>query len=199
MRKGQWHVFLCLLLFDFIINPQLLFSQSVPATLTSSRVKVSNLPFAFEPSVGQAAEPNTYTARAGSIRMRFSPAGFQIMPTSPDGSFLLNAQIAGANTNTKLVTDEKTGGESNYLLGNDSSMWKTHVPQFGRLRYQNVYPGVDLVFYGNNGRLEHDFVVQPGGNYRAIKIRYEGQSSIHLTPEGDLAIAVGSGLLSVGR
>jgi hypothetical protein len=129
--------------------------------------------------------------------MRFSPAGFQIMPASPGGSFLLNAQIAGANRNTKLVTDEKTGGESNYLLGNDSSMWKTHVPQFGRLRYQNVYPGVDLVFYGNNGRLEHDFVVQPGANYRAIRIRYEGQSSLHLTPGGDLAIALSSGLLSV--
>jgi hypothetical protein len=129
--------------------------------------------------------------------MRFSPAGFQIMPTSSDGSFLLDAQLAGATRNTKLVTDEKTGGESNYLLGNDSSMWRTHVPQFGRLRYQNVYPGVDLVFYGNNGRLEHDFVVQPGANYRAIKIRYEGQRSLHLTPEGDLAIALGSGLLSV--
>jgi Abnormal spindle-like microcephaly-assoc'd, ASPM-SPD-2-Hydin len=197
VRKRLWHVFLCWLLFDCVITPQLLFSQSVSATLASSRVRVSNLPFAFEPSVGQAAEPNTYTARSGSIRMRFSPAGFQIMPTSADGSFLLNAQIAGANRNTKLVTDEKTGGESNYLLGNDSSMWKTHVPQFGRLRYQNVYPGVDLVFYGNNGRLEHDFIVQPGSNYRAIKIRYEGQRSLHLTPEGDLAIALGSGLLSV--
>jgi hypothetical protein len=129
--------------------------------------------------------------------MRFSSAGFQIVPTSADGSFLLDAQLAGATRNTKLVTDEKTGGESNYLLGNDSSMWRTHVPQFGRLRYENVYPGVDLVFYGNNGRLEHDFVVQPGANYRAIKIRYEGQRSLHLTPEGDLAIALGSGLLSV--
>jgi hypothetical protein len=197
VRTRQWYVFLCLLLFDCVIIPRLLFSQSVPATLTSSRVKVSNLPFAFEPSVGQAAEPNTYTARSGSVRMRFSPAGFQIMPTSADGSFLLNAQLAGANRNTKLVTYEKTGGESNYLLGSDPSMWRTHVPQFGRLRYHNVYPGIDLVFYGNNGRLEHDFIVQPGSNYRSIRIRYGGQRSLHLTPEGDLAIAVGSGLLSV--
>ena len=121
------------------------------------------------------------------------------MPTSSDGSFLLDAQLAGATRNTKLVTDEKTGGESNYLLGNDSSMWRTHVPQFGRLRYQNVYPGVDLVFYGNNGRLEHDFAVQPGANYRAIKIRYEGQRSLHLTPEGDLAIALGPGPLYTHR
>jgi hypothetical protein len=170
VRTRQWHAFLCLL-FVCVISPWLLFSQSVPATLTSSRVKVSNLPFAFEPSVGQAAEPNTYTARSGSIRMRFSQAGFQILPTSADSSFLLNAQLVRANRNTKLVTSEKTGGESNYLLGNDSSMWKTHVPQFGRLLYQNVYPGVDLVFYGNNGRLEHDFVVRPGSNYRAIRIR----------------------------
>ena len=66
-------------------------------------VQVSNLPFAFEPSAGQAAEPNTYTARSGSIRMRFSPAGFQIMPAA-DGSFLLNAELAGANRNTTLVT-----------------------------------------------------------------------------------------------
>lgn len=128
--------------------------------------------------------------------MRFSPAGFQIMPAA-DGSFLLNAELAGANSNTKLVSYERTGGESNYLLGSDPSRWKTHVPQFGRLRSQNVYPGVDLVFYGNNGRLEHDFVVQPGSNYHAIRIRYEGQRSLHLTPEGDLAIAAGSGILSV--
>ena len=78
--------------------------------------------------------------------MSFSPAGFRILPASAHGSFWLNAQLAGANPKTRLVTSEKTGGESNYLLGNDPSMWKTHVPQFGRLHYENVYPGVDLVF-----------------------------------------------------
>ncbi len=194
MRQSKWATFFALL-FVCIAKPQPLSSQGVAAT--PSAVKLARLPLAFEPDIRRAADPITYRARSGPIQVRFSTAGIQILPTSADGSFSLDAWLDGANPHAEILASDKTDGESNYLIGADPSMWKTHVPQFGRLRYRDVYPGVDLIFYGNNGRLEHDFIVQPGSDYHAIRMRYHGQRSMHLTPQGDLEIAVGAGVLSV--
>ena len=62
-------------------------------------------------------------------------------------------------------------GKSNYFVGNDPNKWHTDVPTYAKVRYINVYPGIDLLYYGNQeGRLEHDFVVAPGADPNAIAI-----------------------------
>ena len=68
-------------------------------------------------------------------------------------------KLVGANRNLVLTSADRLPGQSNYIIGNDLSKWRTGVPQFARVRYQNVYPGVDLVFYGNQGQLEYDLVI----------------------------------------
>ena len=74
----------------------------------------------------------------------------------------LQMKLAGANPNASLTGADLLPGKSNYFLGNDSAKWRHGVPQFARVRYENIYPGINLVFYGNQGRLEYDFQVAPG-------------------------------------
>ena len=76
--------------------------------------------------------------------------------------------LVGANLDTRIIGLDRLPGNSNYFLGNDPTRWHTNVPMFSRVLYSDVYPGVDLVFYGNQRRLEHDFVVAPGADPRQI-------------------------------
>ena len=65
-------------------------------------------------------------------------------------------QMAGSNPAAVVSGDDQLPGKSNYLIGNDPAKWHRDIPQFARVRYQSVYPGVDLVYYGNQGQLEYD-------------------------------------------
>jgi hypothetical protein len=78
-------------------------------------------------------------------------------------------------------------------LGSDSSAWHTHIPQYKRITYGDVYPGVNLTFYGNGEKVEHDFVVKPGADYRQIRMRYDGADQLAISASGDLHVKVGGG------
>jgi len=67
------------------------------------------------------------------------------------------------------VGREELPGKSHYFIGNEPKKWRTDVPQYARVEYQDVYPGVSLTYYGNQGQLEYDFVVSPGGDPTAAR------------------------------
>jgi hypothetical protein len=98
--------------------------------------------------------------------------------------------LAGASTNATALGTEELPGKSNYFIGNDPSKWQRNVPQFARIRYSGVYPGVDLVYYGKQGQLEYDFEVAPGSDPKQIALRFAGAKDLKLAANGDLAIAV---------
>jgi hypothetical protein len=79
-------------------------------------------------------------------------------------------KLVGANPRAKVTGLDQLPGKSNYFIGNDPKKWRTNVPNYAKVRYANVYPGVDLVYYGNQGQLEYDFVVQPGSDPRQIAL-----------------------------
>src|SRR5215510_3103922 len=95
-----------------------------------------------------------------------------------------NAQIAG---------EEIIPGTTNYLRGNDPSLWKTNIPCFSRLRYLGIYAGIDLVFYGRAGELEHDFVVAPGADPAQINLELKGAKAIRKLRNGDAVVDTNSG------
>ena len=68
--------------------------------------------------------------------------------------------------------EDRLGGVSNYFIGTDPRKWRTNIPQYGRLRYEGIYPGIDLVCYEKSGRLEYDFVVSAGANPDRIAFDY---------------------------
>src|SRR6266568_1543652 len=83
---------------------------------------------------------------------------------------VVRMQLLGANPAPQVVGLEELPGKSNYFIGNDPHKWRTNVPTYARVKYESVYPGVDLVYYGNQGQLEYDFVVQPGADPSRIAL-----------------------------
>src|SRR5207253_10334794 len=82
---------------------------------------------------------------------------------------------------------------TNYLIGQDPSRWLTHVPNFGEVRYSSLYPHIDLVFHGNGEHLEHDFIVSPGGDVSAIRIRLTSRGQLVRNPDGSIRISAPTG------
>jgi len=82
-------------------------------------------------------------------------------------------RLIGANSASSISGLEKVAGTSNYFIGNDPAKWRTDISNYARVQYRGVYPGVDLVYYGNQGRLEYDFVVAAGSDPRAIQLAFE--------------------------
>ena len=80
-------------------------------------------------------------------------------------------------------------GIVNYFIGNNPAKWHTNIETFGKVRYSELYPGIDLVYYGNPRQLEHDFVVEPGADPSTIRWRFDGATAVHLTENGTLAVA----------
>ena len=106
---------------------------------------------------------------------------------------VLRMRLADANPSTKVAGLDPLPDRVDYFLGNDPSAWKTNVRSYGRVKYANVYPGVDLVFYGNQRRLEYDFIVAPGADPKAIALNVEGARHLRIDAHGDLLVAVGGG------
>ena len=74
---------------------------------------------------------------------------------------VLSMEMLGANRNPQILAQQRLPGVTNYLIGNDPHKWRTNVPQYARVAYQSVYPGVDLAFHGEQRQLEFDFLVAP--------------------------------------
>jgi hypothetical protein len=163
-------------------------NDSSPGLQSKARVSLAELPLAFEPNVGQAPANQLYVTRSAAMQIGFSEGSVSLeLPSDGDG---LAISLVGSRHGAKPVPSQKEEGESNYLKGNDPALWQTHVPQYGRLIYSDIYPGVDLLFYGTGGRVEHDFVVQPGANYRQIQMRYDGAKHLSLSANGDLHVTM---------
>ncbi len=126
------------------------------------------LPF---PSAGREYGPGQELERPRDRR-----AGPALPSSSPlaevdERSTVLRMRLLGANASAAVIGADELPGKSNYFIGNDPKKWRTNVPNYAKVKYQNVYPGVDLVYYGNQGgQLEYDFVVAPGADPIAIKL-----------------------------
>jgi hypothetical protein len=89
-------------------------------------------------------------------------------------------KLAGANPNASLTATDLLPGKSNYILGNDPARWRHGIPQFARVRYENIYPGINLVFYGHEGRLEYDFQVAAGAEASRAELEFDGADAVEL-------------------
>jgi Big-like domain-containing protein/IPT/TIG domain-containing protein/beta-propeller repeat-containing protein len=109
---------------------------------------------------------------------------------------MVQMRLAGALAGVKPVGVEMLPGTANYILGKDASKWRTGVPTYARVRYAGVYPGVDLVYYGDQRQLEYDFVVAPGASPKPIQLRFDGAKSVKLDGAGNLVIAAANGKMA---
>src|SRR5262245_47110567 len=110
-------------------------------------------------------------------------------------SGLLRMRFRGANRSARGGGVGELPGKSNYIINRDSRRWRAGIEQFRRVRYEGVYPGVDLIYYGAQRQLEYDCVVAPNADPRAIKLVFEGAEQIHVNTDGDLVLLVAGGEL----
>src|SRR4029077_798539 len=88
---------------------------------------------------------------------------------------------------------------SRYYIGNDPRRWQPDVPNFARVRYRNMYAGIDIAYYGNARQLEYDFIVAPGANPHDIDLAFDGMDSIDIDSAGDLVLHTVAGELRQKR
>ena len=182
-------------------------SQMARASLNSNYGK---LPLAFEPNLGQTDARVRFLARGGGMTAFFTDSGAVLVlsrserrdPKALPRERREPAKIEQAVVRMKLVHGRATGqvqgleklpGVSNYFIGNDPKKWRTDVPHFARIHYEGVYPGIDLVWYGNQRRLEYDFVVRPGADPKQIQVAYEGVESVGVEADGELVLRTALG------
>src|SRR5208282_6759909 len=84
-------------------------------------------------------------------------------------------------------------GKSNYFIGNNPRNWRTNVPAYAKVRYAAVYPGVDLIYYGNRRALEYDFVLAPGADPSQIRLKVAGADSISVSSDGVVVLKTAAG------
>ena len=113
--------------------------------------------------------------------------------TDIENPAVLRIKLIGANPQPDIVGLEELPGKVNYFLGNDPKKWRTKISTFTKVKYKDVYPGIDLVYYGNQGQLEYDFVVAPGADPKMIKFEIKGAEKLELNARGDLLINTGHG------
>ena len=184
--------------------------QQLPAT---------SIPLVFEPNLGQAAAEVQWLARGSGFRMGLTSDGATIevrdrtMPPPSKRHFrdplaaarpsakqqairgsLVKLRLIGA-AGWKMVGGNPTGGISNYFIGNQQDHWQVNIPHYSQVTATGVYHGIDLVFRGNQGIPEYDFVVAPGANPRQIRLQFEGAASLRMDRErGDLVLMTSNGI-----
>jgi hypothetical protein len=114
-------------------------------------------------------------------------------PESSSPADVLRMKIVGSNTSAKIAGADELPGKSNYFIGDDPNKWRTNVSNYSKVKYHDVYPGIDLIYYGNQGQLEHDFVVAPGTDSKVILLAFRGARKMSLNSDGDLVLGTKDG------
>jgi hypothetical protein len=153
----------------------------------------------FEPNLGQADPRVRFMAQGrgyglfltdGAAVLSLAHARSGKKATAPTS--VIKMQLIGARAGSVPQGAEPLPGKSNYFMGNDPSRWQRGVPQFARVRYPQVYAGVDLLYYGKQGQLEYDFEVAPGADAKKIQLNFVGNKSLKLEA-GDLVLETADG------
>lgn len=152
------------------------------------------VPLTFEKNVGQTDEQVAFLNRAGTTTTYFTPTETVFVRSQDIGdkenpelvSDTLRMSLNNANTNPKINGLNKQENKSNYFIGNSEEDWQTDVTNYEQVKYAEVYPGIDLVYYGNNDKLEHDFVVSPGTDPNQISFSLDGAKEVYIDDEGNL-------------
>ncbi len=182
--------------------------------------RYGQLPLSFELNEGQAAGPARFLAHGQGYTLALTPgaallaltrsapaaapfagragprlSGQPALPARANSQppAVVGMQWLGANPNPEVTGENQLPGTVNYFIGNDPAQWHTNIPTYQQVRLHNVFPGIDLVYYGNAARLEYDFVVAPGADPSRIQLGFTGASQVGVDLQGNLRLALSGG------
>lgn len=180
-------------------------SKTIPAALVAlaaaslchakSDSPYGQLPMSFEANQGQTDAPVQYLSHGNGYSLFLTSDAAVLSLNAPDRhtSMVVRMQIAGASSHVSVSGTGKLPGVSNYYVGRDPARWHTQIPNYSKVKYSGVYPGIDLVYYGNQQQLEYDFVVAPGASPDAIALDFAGVDNLSVNDAGDLVLATARG------
>lgn len=142
-------------------------------------------PLRFEPTAPNAARGAKFIARGARFHFEFTPDQAVLRSGRKD----VRLRFEGADHAARLEGEELLASTTNLYLGNDPSQWRHAIPNYGRVRVEQLYPGVDLDYYGNAGQLEYDLTVNPGADPQRIRLRLDG-SDVRRDGHGDLVASL---------
>ncbi|HLJ50590.1 MAG TPA: SBBP repeat-containing protein [Bryobacteraceae bacterium] len=162
-------------------------------TAASAETK-PHIPVRFEPNLGQANPNVLFLSRDDGFQVFLLRSEIDFFLTDSKGATRAMRMKLGATATPERVTpEERLPGYSNYFIGSDPKAWHSDVPQYGKVRYRSLYPGIDMVYYSREARLEYDFVVAPQADPSRIHLQYDGAFSPRIDAKGDLVLSLPGG------
>lgn len=181
-------------------TPQLA-AESVTKPLAAIQEAYGKLPLSFE-APPRSVTNAQFVARGAGYRLGINPHQVQIQlypthrvsrpqrqntaPLPKPTQFKM--EVVGANAAAQARTSEPLNAKANYLVGKNPAQWQQNLPTFGRIEYAEVYPDINLVYYGNQRQLEYDFVVKPGADPQQIKLKFDGAEQVNINSAGELVL-----------
>lgn len=185
-----------------------------PATPTAV-ASYGKRPVTFEGNVGQTDPQVKFLSRGSgyvvfltsggmvfSAHSKFvpnpaAPANAQAPSKTQRSAPVIQLNLVGSNPNPTAVGEDQQPGKANYFIGRDAKKWRTNVATYAKVHYKDVYPGIDLVYYGNSSQLEYDFEVAAGSDPRQIQFDVKGADSVSVDSTGNLILQTKQGALQV--
>ena len=190
-----------------------LMRQYPPSVTRSQSPELGKLPLAFESSGTQNSSAERFLVRSRGAAVLFTPSEITMSlrregaPRTGKDSFALPASISpgidgsvdtdvvqlrflGANENLRLTGGTSLPGKVSYFSGNDPSTWRTNLSTYSDIRYDDLYPGIDLAYSGATGQLKGTYTVAPGADPNLIRWQYSGATSVSVNSAGDLQVGV---------
>jgi len=157
----------------------------------------AHLPLSFERNVGQTDRRVKFLSRAGGSTVFLTSRGASLVFTESTASrprvrpAAIKMDLVGANPEAEVLGSERLEGDTNYFRGSNPERWRSNVPNYAKVKYTEIYPGVNLVYYGNQRQLEYDFEIAAGADPREIKLAFSGVRKVRINEEGDLVLDSG--------
>jgi hypothetical protein len=157
-------------------------------------LNIGNGPLCFEANNGQAEATAAFLAHGRDSEFLISATGAQFVLRKASGEIAaVRMHIVGADPSAAISGNTELPGKINYLVGNNPAQWRSGVPTFAQVCVKNVYPGVNVVYYGNGRQLEYDFDLAPGIAPQTIALRFDGAERISINPQGELVVSLNGG------
>lgn len=197
-----------------LLSAWLCVAQTAPANPAATQRLIpevqksyGKLPLQFEANQGQTDRRVKFLAHApgysvfltsGQMVLALRPSAVQASSArkstvpAKTADTVIQINLVGADPNPAVAGEDLQSGRVNYFIGKDPKKWQTNLPIYRQVRYKNIYPGIDLVYYGNQSRVEHDFIIAPGADPKQIQLDIKGADRLSIAANGDLVLFQGS-------
>ncbi|UCG61776.1 MAG: SBBP repeat-containing protein, partial [Candidatus Zixiibacteriota bacterium] len=198
---ARLHVFVAL---SVLILTSAVSSGQLQSAITND---LASVPLAFTENQGQWDEQVLFRSNAGGATMWFTTDGafyqftrhvrasecgpfnpLSMMELDSVETVMIKASFVGADPEPSIRGENPLGYKCNYFIGDDQARWRTNVTNYSAVVYEDLYPGIDLKYYGNGREMEYDFIVSPGGDPSKVVIEYDGAESVFVNEVGELVV-----------